>query len=108
MNSDSNSLSGRIVLITGAAQGLGLATAAAYARCGAKLALVDLNKESLNASVAVLQQNGAECIAIVADIAASGAPHLIVQQVTQHFGRLDILINNAGVSSVEALLDVTE
>jgi NAD(P)-dependent dehydrogenase (short-subunit alcohol dehydrogenase family) len=108
MNSDSNSLSGRVVLITGAAQGLGLATASAYARCGAKLALVDLNKDSLNVSVADLQQNGVDCIAIVADIAASGAAHHIVQQATQHFGRLDILINNAGVSSVEALLDVTE
>jgi NAD(P)-dependent dehydrogenase (short-subunit alcohol dehydrogenase family) len=108
MTSDSDSFSGQVVLITGAAQGLGLATASSYARRGAKLTLVDLNQDSLNAAAAELQKGGSECIAIAADIATAGAAHRIVQQATQHFGRLDILINNAAVSSVEALLDVTE
>ncbi len=107
-NYDSDSFSGRVVLITGAAQGLGLATASSYARRGAKLALVDLNQDSLNSAAAALQKDGSECVAIAADIAATGAAHRIVEQATQHFGRLDILINNAAVSSVEALLDVTE
>ena len=104
----SHPLEGKVVLITGAAQGLGRASAQAFAVRGARLALVDLNEALLTETAEELRGEGAECAAIAANIAASGVPHAIVRRAVETFGRIDILINNAAVSSVEALLDVTE
>jgi len=108
MTSEDSSLKGKTVLVTGAGQGLGRATSLAFACRGAKIALVDINEASLSATLKELRDNGSECVSIVADIASSGAPHHIVQQVVTQLGTLDVLVNNAAVSSVESLLDVTE
>jgi NAD(P)-dependent dehydrogenase (short-subunit alcohol dehydrogenase family) len=108
MTADSLPLEGKVVLITGAAQGLGRACARAFATRGAKVALVDLNEGLLNQTVTELRRDAGECSAVAANIAEAGAPQSIVQKTTDLFGRLDILINNAAVSSVESLLDVTE
>src|ERR1700748_153654 len=108
MNSEHSSIKGKTVLVTGAGQGLGRATSLAFARLGAKIALVDVNEVTLNEVRDELRNTGVECTAIVADIASSGGPQRIVQQVTEQFGALHILVNNAAVSSVESLLDVTE
>jgi NAD(P)-dependent dehydrogenase (short-subunit alcohol dehydrogenase family) len=104
----SGPLAGKVVLITGAAQGLGKAAARAFGVRGAMLAMADLNEALLNETADELRGAGAECVAIAADIAASGAPQAIVRRTVETFGRIDILVNNAAVSSVEALLDVTE
>jgi NAD(P)-dependent dehydrogenase (short-subunit alcohol dehydrogenase family) len=108
MTADSRALEGKVVLITGAAQGLGKAVALAFAAQGAQLVLVDLNGVLLNETVKEMQENGTKCAAIAANIAASGAARDIVRQSVELFGRLDVLINNAAVSSVESLLEVTE
>jgi NAD(P)-dependent dehydrogenase (short-subunit alcohol dehydrogenase family) len=108
MPSDSYSFKGQVVLVTGAAQGLGKATSFAFARCGAKVAMVDLNEPLLTDTVAELGNQGVECAGIVANIAASGASETIVQRTTNLFGGLNILVNNAATSSVEPLLEVTE
>jgi NAD(P)-dependent dehydrogenase (short-subunit alcohol dehydrogenase family) len=108
MAADQYPFKGQVVLITGAAQGLGRATAQAFARRGAAVALVDMNDALLNDTATELRNAGAECAAIVADITAPGAAADIVQRTVGLLGRLDILINNAASSSVESLLDVTE
>ena len=108
MAADQYPFKGQVVLITGAAQGLGRATAQAFARRGAAVALVDMNDALLNDTAAELRSAGGECAAIVADITAPGAAADIVQKTVSLLGRLDILINNAAASSVESLLDVTE
>jgi NAD(P)-dependent dehydrogenase (short-subunit alcohol dehydrogenase family) len=108
MTADQQPFKGQVVLITGAAQGLGKAAALAFASRGAAVALVDMNEAALNDTASELRRAGAECAVIVANITASGAPTAIVQKTVSLLGRLDILINNAAASSVEALLDVTE
>ncbi len=108
MATDQYPFKGQVVLITGAAQGLGRATAQAFARRGAAVALVDMNDALLNEAAAELRSTGAECAAIPADITAPGAAAEIVQRTVSLLGRIDILINNAATSSVESLLDVTE
>ena len=108
MISESHSFEGQTVVVTGAAQGLGKATSFAFGRRGAKVAMVDLNEPLLNDTVGELRDEGTECTGIVANIAESGAPQTIVETTTKLFGSLNILVNNAAVSSVEALLDVTE
>jgi len=105
---DSQSFKGQTVLVTGAAQGLGKATSLAFGRRDAKVAMVDLNEPLLNDTVAELRDQGTECAGIVANIAESGASKAIVESTIKLFGSLNILVNNAAVSSVEALLDVTE
>ena len=97
MTSDSYSFEGQVVLVTGAAQGLGKATSFAFGRCGAKVAMVDLNEPLLNETVEELRKQGVECAGIVANIATSGAPEAIVQKTIKVFGGLNILVNNAGI-----------
>jgi NAD(P)-dependent dehydrogenase (short-subunit alcohol dehydrogenase family) len=108
MSSEQKAFEGKIVLITGAAQGLGKATAMAFASRGAKLALVDLNEPLLNEAAAEIRKQGVECAVIAADISAPAAAETIVKRTVEALGRLDILVNNAAISSVESLLDVTE
>jgi NAD(P)-dependent dehydrogenase (short-subunit alcohol dehydrogenase family) len=108
MTEDHHSFQGQVVLITGAAQGLGKATALSFARRGAAVALVDMNEASLNDTAGELRREGGKCAAIAANLTAPGAATSIVQQTVAQLGHLDILINNAAASSVEALLDVTE
>lgn len=108
MSSEQNSFAGKVVLVTGAAQGLGKATAMAYASRGANLALVDLNEPLLNEVAAELRKLGANSAVIATDISAPAAAETIVKETVETLGRLDILVNNAAISSVESLLDVTE
>ncbi len=96
------------MIVTGAAQGLGRATAFGFIRHGAKVVLVDNNETTLNHVVVETRDHGAECLPILADITAPGASYSIVQQAVDFFGRLDVLVNNAAISSVEPLLEVTE
>jgi NAD(P)-dependent dehydrogenase (short-subunit alcohol dehydrogenase family) len=70
--------------------------------------MVDMNQALLGEAVDELTNQGADSIAVVSNIAAPGAANDIVQKAIAAFGRLDVLINNAAVSSTEALLDVTE
>jgi NAD(P)-dependent dehydrogenase (short-subunit alcohol dehydrogenase family) len=106
--SSEHSFKGQVVLVTGAAQGLGKATALAFARGGAAVAMVDLNEPLLNDAAEEVRKAGGECAVIAADITAPGAAETIVQKTVGLLGRIDILINNAATSSVESLLEVTE
>jgi NAD(P)-dependent dehydrogenase (short-subunit alcohol dehydrogenase family) len=108
MLSEQHLFKGQVVLVTGAAQGLGRATAMAFAHRGAAVALVDLNEPLLNDVGAEIRRAGGDCVVIGADITAPAAAETIVQNTITQLGRLDILVNNAAASSAESLLEVTE
>ena len=92
----SRSIAGRVAIVTGAASGMGRATALLLAREGAKVAVTDLDPAACEA-VAAEAGEGARAFAL--DVSDGEAIKRVVADVAAHFGGIDILINNAGVSS---------
>ncbi|MBO9126206.1 MULTISPECIES: SDR family NAD(P)-dependent oxidoreductase [Rhizobium/Agrobacterium group] len=90
--------SGKAVLVTGVASGLGRAVAQALAVEGAQLALVDRAREPLDQLVSELQKNGCEVIHFVGDVAQEQTSKEAIGLALRQFGKLDILINNAGIN----------
>lgn len=88
----------KVFVITGGAQGLGLAMAEAFAAKGAKLALVDLNEERLQAAVAQCEKLGGQARSYKVNIANEAEVEQLFNQVVTDFGGLDGLINNAGIT----------
>jgi NAD(P)-dependent dehydrogenase (short-subunit alcohol dehydrogenase family) len=89
----------RVVLITGGGSGLGRATAVRLASEGAKLALVDIAEQSLEASVAAIRDVApdAEVLAVTADVSDEAQVENYVAQTLERFGRIDGFFNNAGI-----------
>ncbi|MCY0147456.1 bifunctional aldolase/short-chain dehydrogenase [Hoeflea sp. G2-23] len=96
---------GQVVAVTGGAGAIGLATAKAFARDGAAVALIDFNEEACQAAAASIGQN---CLPVVADLTASGAAQATVNQIVERFGGLDILVSNAGAAVQGMLLELDE
>ncbi|MDH4092498.1 MAG: SDR family oxidoreductase [Cyclobacteriaceae bacterium] len=88
----------KVVLITGSSQGIGKATAMAFSRLGAKVVLNGRNLERLRKTEKELQQAGAVVQAFQGDITREDEARSLVEKTIQRFGKLDILINNAGIS----------
>lgn len=93
---DQFNLTGRVALVTGAAQGLGQAMAMGLAEAGADIALSDI--QPLDTTQKQIQELGRKCMCIPCDLSQSTAADLndLVQQIVAQMGRLDILVNNAG------------
>jgi NADP-dependent 3-hydroxy acid dehydrogenase YdfG len=90
-------LSGTVAIVTGASSGIGEATALRLAREGASVALVARRKDRLDATVSEIEAGGGTALAVAADISDRAQADQAVAAVVDRFGRLDILINNAGL-----------
>ena len=94
----SRSIAGRAALVTGAASGMGRATAHLFADEGARVAVVDRTAEGVERVVGEIAAASGEAAGFVADVADAAALHTLVRDVVARFGTVDILVNNAGVS----------
>ena len=96
----------KAALITGAARGIGLATAKQFLADGWRVALLDIDTETLNRTHAALAEPD-RTIAIICDVADAAGVTDAVATVAKNFGRLDALVNNAGIAIFKPILDVT-
>jgi 3-oxoacyl-[acyl-carrier protein] reductase len=94
----SRSVSGKVVLVTGAASGMGRATAHVFAREGAKVAATDLRAEDVEVVADAIRAEGGEAASWALDVADPAAIARVIPEIAERFGGLDILVNNAGVS----------
>jgi NAD(P)-dependent dehydrogenase (short-subunit alcohol dehydrogenase family) len=96
------SFENKVALVTGAASGLGLATAKSFAESGASVAMADWNEEAVRSAAGELAGQGYKTLAIRCDVADDAEVEAMVAQTVATFGRLDVAYNNAGVQNVLA------
>ena len=101
---DLNELQGRVALVTGAAQGIGLASAGILSRAGADIVALDLRGSQRDALRQVVVDNGRRLLSAEGDVADEAAWSALADAVRGQFGRIDILFNNAGISGPSAPL----
>jgi NAD(P)-dependent dehydrogenase (short-subunit alcohol dehydrogenase family) len=101
-------LSGQVALVTGAGQGIGKACALAMAKAGADVATVDINDESVKETAAAIAGLGRRSLALRADLGSVAEIDRMVAEVIAVFGRIDTLVNNAGVTRRADIMDLTE
>lgn len=96
-------LSGKAAIVTGGAQGIGRGIARALAGAGAAVTVADLNDEAGAATAAAIRAQGAQSLYVHADVAQEADVHALVAATVARFGRLDIVVNNAGVVAVQTV-----
>jgi 3-oxoacyl-[acyl-carrier protein] reductase len=98
----------RVAAVTGASRGIGRETARQLAAEGAKVVLVARSADALAEAATECEQAGGEAATLEIDVTAPDAGERIVATATQHFGRLDVLVNNAGTARVRTIEEVPE
>ena len=100
-------LKGKVALVAGASQGMGRAAAMGFAREGAKVAICARGEAALNETAAAIRkESGAEVLAMVADMSKAEDIKKFVNDSAAHFGRVDVIVNNAGGASSRRVHEV--
>ena len=103
----STRLQDKVCIVTGAAQGIGLATALRFAREGARLAVWDLKQEGIDEAVRQCRELGAQAEGYVVDVTQREMVDAATRRVKERFGRVDVLVNNAGITQDARLQKMT-
>jgi 3-oxoacyl-[acyl-carrier protein] reductase len=101
-------LQDNVAIITGAAQGIGLATARKFAAEGARVVVADLRAEPVEAAVSSVRAAGGQAIGVVVDVTDRAQVDAMVRRALEAWGRVDTLINNAGITKDARLLKMTD
>ncbi|OAB38692.1 short-chain dehydrogenase [Paenibacillus macquariensis subsp. defensor] len=99
-------LSGKVAIITGAANGLGAADARLFAQEGAMVVGTDLNIDVLNEIVNEIKSSGGEAIALQHNVASEDDWKRVIEETLKQYGKIDILVNNAGISSTMTIANL--
>ncbi len=102
-----NRLGGKTAVVTGAAKGIGRATAELFAREGARLVINDVDEAGLEDLEGQLSGEGAEVVSVVGDVSDVDDAKGIVRAAVESFGRVDVLVANAGVIPLNNIVDAT-
>ena len=97
-----------VAIVTGAARGIGLSTATELARKGFRVALADIDEAALSVAGQHIGEPGVACMLLPGDTSDFAGVQRHAQRVLERFGRIDVLVNNAGMSQPKRLLDLTE
>jgi len=100
-------LRGEVALITGGSRGLGFLLAREFARVGCRLAICARDPDELERAREALERNGAEVLTVTCDVADRQQVQWLVEEATRHYGRVDLLVNNAGIIEVGPIEQMT-
>jgi 3-oxoacyl-[acyl-carrier protein] reductase len=100
-------LKGQVAIVTGSGQGIGKAIATRFAAEGADIGIIDVNAETANATAREIRDSGRRALAIVADVGNVKAIEVAISGIVGEFGRLDVLVNNAGIEKRAPFLEIT-
>jgi len=101
-------LQGKTAIITGAAAGIGAASAVLFASEGAKVVAVDIDREILHQVSGQIEGTGGTCLALPADVSQRDDVQSVLRSALQKFGRVDILFNNAGIVPTGKVEEISE
>lgn len=101
-------LEGKVAVVTGAGSGIGRSIAIHYAQEGAAVVVADVNEQAARAVLAELPPTAELGLAVAVDVTSKASCQLLYQSVYNHYGRIDIAGNNAGVSTMNRIIDLTE
>jgi len=103
------SMKNRVVIVTGGGSGFGEAMCQEFARQGSRIVVADLNLEAADRVAVAITADGGQAVSCRVDVAQSVDMARLVQTTLDHFGRIDVMVNNAGMSHPNSpMLDVTE
>ena len=100
-------MAGQVALVTGSGSGMGRATAIEMASCGARLALFARREEPLEETAEMIRAAGGEALVVSGDIRDENSIEVAMQRIKDHYGQLDVLVNNAGGQYIAAARDIT-
>jgi NAD(P)-dependent dehydrogenase (short-subunit alcohol dehydrogenase family) len=101
-------LDGKVAIVTGASRGLGRAIAAALAEAGADVVVTARSEGALEETAGAIRKHGRRALAVVCDVHNSQSIAAMVERAMAEFGRIDVLINNAGGGEMKPLLEMSE
>lgn len=102
------SLWDKVVIITGARQGMGRTHALTLAKAGAKVVVSDISQEDCQKVVEEIEKKGGEALAIKCDVSKKKEVEEMVKKTVKKFGKIDVLVNNAGICQFKSFLELTE
>ena len=102
------SFKSKVALVTGAGAGIGLEAALAFGRMGARVVLVDVSSQNLQDARELFDRNGYEGLFCAADVQVSEQIQQVIDEIDHSWGRLDVLVNNAGIYCQGGVLETSE
>ena len=98
---------GKVAVVTGGGSGIGRATVLKLVELGAKIAIVDINEDAANKVAGEIREKGGDVLVVKTDIADYEQVQVMAKTVYDHFGKIDVLINNAAWDKIQPFMDTT-